>query len=172
MLTSYADINPESGSFNGMQVSLGALGDSFYEYLVKLWVLTGKRLKDMKHLYEEQANLIVKTMIMHNNHWTCAELLCLFPSLSLLHLTISQTLPRSTATEASIQRWIILPALLAACLVWAPLEARSTLPLIGRSTWRSPRASVRSAIACTPTFRLGFVSFFFFFFKLSLLLLF
>ena len=42
------DINPETGAFNGQQVSLGALGDSFYEYLLKLWLLSGKRLNDLK----------------------------------------------------------------------------------------------------------------------------
>lgn len=44
----FEDVNPESGTFNGQQVSLGALGDSFYEYLLKLWLLSGKRLKDLK----------------------------------------------------------------------------------------------------------------------------
>ena len=42
------NINPETGVFNGMQVSLGALGDSFYEYLLKLWLLSDKRLPAVK----------------------------------------------------------------------------------------------------------------------------
>lgn len=35
-------VNPRTGDFQGQDVSLGALGDSFYEYMLKLWLLTNK----------------------------------------------------------------------------------------------------------------------------------
>lgn len=34
-------------------VSLGALGDSFYEYLIKTWVLTNKRDTQAKRMYDQ-----------------------------------------------------------------------------------------------------------------------
>eukprot|EP00730_Choanoeca_flexa_P015678 TRINITY_DN7251_c0_g1_i2.p1 TRINITY_DN7251_c0_g1~~TRINITY_DN7251_c0_g1_i2.p1 ORF type:complete len:674 (+),score=200.32 TRINITY_DN7251_c0_g1_i2:273-2294(+) len=36
-------LNPDTGSWGSNEVSLGALGDSFYEYLLKEWVLEGGR---------------------------------------------------------------------------------------------------------------------------------
>lgn len=35
-------ISPESGTFTSHIVSLGARGDSYYEYLLKTWILLGK----------------------------------------------------------------------------------------------------------------------------------
>lgn len=36
-------INPQTGRFTSRKASLGALGDSYYEYLLKLWLLQGRR---------------------------------------------------------------------------------------------------------------------------------
>ena len=37
-------INPETGNFQmGSTITLGARGDSYYEYLLKQWLLTGKK---------------------------------------------------------------------------------------------------------------------------------
>ncbi len=35
-------LNPKSGRFTTTRVSLGALGDSYYEYLLKMWVMKGR----------------------------------------------------------------------------------------------------------------------------------
>eukprot|EP00891_Asterochloris_glomerata_P000369 jgi/Astpho2/369/Aster-02244 len=35
-------VNPHSGLFHGFDKTLGARGDSYYEYLLKYWILTGK----------------------------------------------------------------------------------------------------------------------------------
>jgi len=35
-------LSPITGNFTSRRISLGALGDSYYEYLLKLWVLKGK----------------------------------------------------------------------------------------------------------------------------------
>jgi mannosyl-oligosaccharide alpha-1,2-mannosidase len=36
-------INAQSGQFNtGATITLGARGDSYYEYLLKQWLITGK----------------------------------------------------------------------------------------------------------------------------------
>ena len=36
-------VNPQSGAFVGFQITLGARGDSYYEYLLKQWLLSGKQ---------------------------------------------------------------------------------------------------------------------------------
>jgi len=36
-------VNPQSGQFSNSHITLGALGDSFYEYLLKYWIFTGKK---------------------------------------------------------------------------------------------------------------------------------
>lgn len=35
-------VSTQNGNFNNRQVTFGALGDSFYEYLLKVWVQGGK----------------------------------------------------------------------------------------------------------------------------------
>ena len=35
-------VNPHSGDVHGDKLSLGSRGDSYYEYLLKHWILTGK----------------------------------------------------------------------------------------------------------------------------------
>ena len=35
-------VDPETGRFAGGTVSLGARGDSYHEYLLKQWLLSGK----------------------------------------------------------------------------------------------------------------------------------
>ena len=36
-------LDPQRGVYHGGVVTLGARGDSFYEYLLKQWLLTGKQ---------------------------------------------------------------------------------------------------------------------------------
>ena len=38
-----------------MEVSLGALGDSFYEYMLKLWLLTNKQFNGYSRMYKESS---------------------------------------------------------------------------------------------------------------------
>lgn len=35
-------LNPKTGRFTTTKISLGALGDSYYEYLLKMWILKGR----------------------------------------------------------------------------------------------------------------------------------
>lgn len=35
-------VDPQQGVFNGALITLGARGDSYYEYLLKQWILSGK----------------------------------------------------------------------------------------------------------------------------------
>lgn len=44
-------------------VSIGALGDSFYEYLLKSWILSSKRDNDAKRLYDDAIAAIEKHLL-------------------------------------------------------------------------------------------------------------
>ena len=48
----YNFINPKTGQFGTTKAaSVGALGDSFYEYLIKTFVMTGKTDKTAMEMY-------------------------------------------------------------------------------------------------------------------------
>lgn len=44
-------------------ISLGALGDSFYEYLLKSWIQSGKKDEEARYMYDNAMAAIVKHMI-------------------------------------------------------------------------------------------------------------
>jgi len=46
-------VRPETGRPSGETISWGAMGDSYYEYLLKMWLLTGKRNPQYKRMYLE-----------------------------------------------------------------------------------------------------------------------
>ncbi|XP_037541879.1 mannosyl-oligosaccharide 1,2-alpha-mannosidase IA [Nematolebias whitei] len=59
-------LNPNSGQWGQHHVSVGGLGDSFYEYLLKAWLMSDKTDEEGKKLYYDalqaiEANLIRKS---------------------------------------------------------------------------------------------------------------
>jgi len=56
-------INIESLTFSRNHVSLGAMGDSFYEYLIKIWFLTDKTLVKYRSMYDEAIDNIKNYLI-------------------------------------------------------------------------------------------------------------
>jgi mannosyl-oligosaccharide alpha-1,2-mannosidase len=58
-------LNPKTGKWGQQHTSVGALGDSFYEYLLKEWLRSGKRDRQAKKLFDEAAidieNELIKT---------------------------------------------------------------------------------------------------------------
>ena len=46
-------IDPSSGEFGGSTITLGARGDSYYEYLLKQWLQGGRREPALRQDYEE-----------------------------------------------------------------------------------------------------------------------
>jgi len=44
-------ISPHDLKFKTTHISWGAMGDSFYEYLLKLWIITGKKNEQYKRMY-------------------------------------------------------------------------------------------------------------------------
>ncbi|KAK2106204.1 hypothetical protein P7K49_015718 [Saguinus oedipus] len=46
-------LSPVSGNWVQHHVSVGGLGDSFYEYLIKSWLMSGKTDMEAKNMYYE-----------------------------------------------------------------------------------------------------------------------
>ena len=58
-------VNVNSGQFTKKgDISIGALGDSFYEYMVKLWLLTDKQANGYKRMYEESARGMMEHLVL------------------------------------------------------------------------------------------------------------
>jgi mannosyl-oligosaccharide alpha-1,2-mannosidase len=59
----YNYINPQTGKWCQKQASLGGLGDSFYEYLLKSWVLSGKKDEQARSMYEGAMKAAEESML-------------------------------------------------------------------------------------------------------------
>eukprot|EP00117_Sycon_ciliatum_P044095 scpid39647/ scgid31854/ Mannosyl-oligosaccharide 1,2-alpha-mannosidase IB; Mannosidase alpha class 1A member 2; Processing alpha-1,2-mannosidase IB len=59
----YNYISPENGNWGKKHVSLGALGDSFYEYLLKAWLQTNKQDTRAREMFDEAIEAIGKQLI-------------------------------------------------------------------------------------------------------------
>jgi len=46
-------INPNNGNFKGNTYTLGARGDSYYEYLLKCWIISGRRQERCLRMFKE-----------------------------------------------------------------------------------------------------------------------
>ncbi|KAG1963445.1 mannosyl-oligosaccharide 1,2-alpha-mannosidase IA [Pimephales promelas] len=56
-------LNPNSGQWGQHHVSVGGLGDSFYEYLLKAWLMSDKSDEEGKKLYYDALQAIEKNLI-------------------------------------------------------------------------------------------------------------
>uniref|UniRef100_A0A8C9S1B4 alpha-1,2-Mannosidase n=1 Tax=Scleropages formosus TaxID=113540 RepID=A0A8C9S1B4_SCLFO len=56
-------LNPNSGQWGQHHVSVGGLGDSFYEYLLKAWLMSDKTDEEGKKLYYEALQAIETNLI-------------------------------------------------------------------------------------------------------------
>lgn len=56
-------LNPRSGVWGSHHVSLGALGDSFYEYLIKSWVMTGETDSVARRMYDKAVEAIDSMLV-------------------------------------------------------------------------------------------------------------
>ncbi|CAB0033632.1 unnamed protein product [Trichogramma brassicae] len=57
-------INPRTGTWGRHHMSLGGLGDSFYEYLLKAWIQSGKTDREARQMYDEAMDAIMTHMIL------------------------------------------------------------------------------------------------------------
>lgn len=56
-------LNPKTGAWGTRHASVGALGDSFYEYLLKTWILSGKKDEDARKMYDAAVEAIETNMV-------------------------------------------------------------------------------------------------------------
>ena len=56
-------LNPKTGKWGQQHTSVGALGDSFYEYLLKEWIRSGKRDRQAKKLFDDAATEIENELV-------------------------------------------------------------------------------------------------------------
>uniref|UniRef100_U5EW55 alpha-1,2-Mannosidase n=1 Tax=Corethrella appendiculata TaxID=1370023 RepID=U5EW55_9DIPT len=56
-------LNPKTGKWGQQHMSLGALGDSFYEYLLKAWIQSGRTDDEAREMYDEAMVAIIEHMI-------------------------------------------------------------------------------------------------------------
>eukprot|EP01137_Pigoraptor_chileana_P022435 Opistho-2@6966 len=56
-------MNPFHGSWSSSHASLGALGDSFYEYLIKGWLVSGKTDEQARRMYDAAIEAILRNML-------------------------------------------------------------------------------------------------------------
>ncbi|XP_035782449.1 mannosyl-oligosaccharide alpha-1,2-mannosidase IA-like isoform X2 [Anopheles albimanus] len=56
-------LNPKTGKWGQQHMSLGALGDSFYEYLLKAWIQSGHEDEEAREMYDEAMQAIIQHMI-------------------------------------------------------------------------------------------------------------
>ncbi|KAK9817686.1 hypothetical protein WJX72_000621 [[Myrmecia] bisecta] len=56
-------LNPEDGQFTTTHKSLGAMGDSYYEYLLKTWIMTGKKDDMYRAMWEKSMDEVLETVV-------------------------------------------------------------------------------------------------------------
>ncbi|NXT08218.1 MA1C1 mannosidase, partial [Prunella fulvescens] len=56
-------LSPVTGSWVQHHVSIGGLGDSFYEYLIKSWLMSDKRDSEAKKMYDDALEAIEKHLV-------------------------------------------------------------------------------------------------------------
>nr|DBA26618.1 TPA: hypothetical protein GDO54_010858 [Pyxicephalus adspersus] len=61
-------LNPSSGQWGQHHVSVGGLGDSFYEYLLKAWLMSDKTDEEAKKLYYEAVQSIETHLIRKSSN--------------------------------------------------------------------------------------------------------
>ncbi|XP_037823938.1 mannosyl-oligosaccharide alpha-1,2-mannosidase IA, partial [Lucilia sericata] len=56
-------LNPKTGKWGQLHMSLGALGDSFYEYLLKAWLQSGQTDEEARQMFDEAMVAIIDKMV-------------------------------------------------------------------------------------------------------------
>ncbi|XP_046392272.1 mannosyl-oligosaccharide alpha-1,2-mannosidase IA-like isoform X2 [Ischnura elegans] len=56
-------LNPKTGKWGQNHMSIGALGDSFYEYLLKAWLQSGKEDQEAREMYDEALARLIQHML-------------------------------------------------------------------------------------------------------------
>ncbi|XP_071539362.1 mannosyl-oligosaccharide 1,2-alpha-mannosidase IA isoform X2 [Panulirus ornatus] len=60
-------MNPKTGKWGQRHTSIGALGDSFYEYLIKAYIQSGGKDEVAREMYEEAIGVITNRLVLKSN---------------------------------------------------------------------------------------------------------
>ncbi len=60
-------LNPKTGKWGQAHTSMGALGDSFYEYLLKEWLRSGNKDLQAKNMFDEAALDVEKQLVKQSS---------------------------------------------------------------------------------------------------------
>lgn len=60
-------LNPKTGRWGQQHISMGALGDSFYEYLLKSWLQSSKTNDEAREMYVDAMDAAVAKLIQKSN---------------------------------------------------------------------------------------------------------
>lgn len=63
-------IDTATGTFKNKKISFGGCGDSFYEYLLKVWILTGRKNEQLKTMYNTAMESMFSSMLKTNGEGT------------------------------------------------------------------------------------------------------
>ncbi|RWS31269.1 alpha 1:2 mannosidase precursor-like protein [Leptotrombidium deliense] len=61
-------INPKTGRWGQRHISMGALGDSFYEYLLKAWIQSGGEDQDAKDMYFKAIDAVKNKLLQRSKN--------------------------------------------------------------------------------------------------------
>ncbi|PSN45702.1 Mannosyl-oligosaccharide alpha-1 [Blattella germanica] len=56
-------INPKTGKWGQHHMSMGGLGDSFYEYLLKAWLQSGREDQEARQMYDDAIHYVLQHML-------------------------------------------------------------------------------------------------------------
>ena len=60
-------LNPRTGRWGQQHVSIGALGDSFYEYLLKSWIQSGRTDESARLAYIDAMDSVIEKLVQKSN---------------------------------------------------------------------------------------------------------
>uniref|UniRef100_A0AB38ZEB3 alpha-1,2-Mannosidase n=1 Tax=Ectomocoris sp. TaxID=3104572 RepID=A0AB38ZEB3_9HEMI len=60
-------LNPKTGKWGQHHMSMGALGDSFYEYLLKAWIQSGNQDHEAREMYDSAMDAVINHMLHKSN---------------------------------------------------------------------------------------------------------
>ena len=60
-------MSPGSGSWTSQKITLGALGDSFYEYLIKQWLITNKKETYLREMFDSAMLAIASKLVQRSS---------------------------------------------------------------------------------------------------------
>jgi hypothetical protein len=116
-----------NGDFTDRTVTFGALGDSFYEYLLKVWLQGGRKETWLREMYDKAIEGVISVLLKasspsglaflsdwdgRNNHLKMDHLVCFMPGLMTLG---AYTDPRGLESDRAQRDLAVAKALMFTC---------------------------------------------------------